>query len=562
MEHTEFFQDGPRLSNQYESDRILRQFLAWRLPREVSEEIEPDLRRFGARVVGEMAELADRCELHPPVMRNFDPWGRRIDEVVLDPAWGRLQDIAAEEGVVATAYERKHGAHSRLVQFAKLYLYSPSSAIFSCPLAMTDGAARALELYGDESLRRGPFRHLTSRNPKEFWTSGQWMTEKSGGSDVSGTATVAKPLGGGQFALTGSKWFTSATTAPMAMTLARIEGAAEGSRGLSLFYLELRDESGLLNGVEVHRLKDKLGTRALPTAELSLRGTRARLVGGEGHGVRKIASLFNITRVYNSVCAMANARRSLALAHDYSHRRRAFGRALTELPLHAETLADLWVEFEGNFLLTFHLGGLLGRDETGQAAPGESALLRMLTPVAKLYTGKSAMAITSECVEIFGGAGYCEDTGLPRLLREAQVFPIWEGTTNVLCLDMLRAMEKEGAFPPFLKDVTGRLGRVTDDALAPGAAKVREALAALRGFAEEAAGQGGEYMQASARRFAYSVARVYAASLFLEFAQHLGTDVARERARRWIARGLSGFLHPEESHRGLTRRILEEEPRA
>lgn len=554
----EFFQDGPRLSNQYESDRVLREFLAWRLPRAALAEVELDLRRFGARVVGEMIPLADQCETVQPVLNCFDPWGRRIDEVSVSPAWNRLQDIAAEEGIVATGYERKFGALSRLVQFAKLYLYSPSSAIFSCPLAMTDGAARAIELYGDQELKQRAFRHLTSRNPKEFWTSGQWMTEKSGGSDVSGTATVAKSLGDGSFALNGSKWFTSATTAPMAMTLARIEGAPEGSRGLSLFYLELRDSQGRLNGVEVHRLKDKLGTRALPTAELTLNGTRARLVGGEGHGVRKISSLFNITRVYNSVCAMANARRSLALAHDYSHRRRAFGHALTELPLHAETLADLWVEFEGNFLLTFRLGELLGRDETGSATPEESALLRMLTPIAKLYTGKSAMAITSECVEIFGGAGYCEDTGIPRLLREAQVFSIWEGTTNVLSLDVLRAMEKEGAFPPFVKDVTERLSLVTEPSLAGEVARVKSALGELRSFAEDSAGRGGAYQQAAARRFAYSVARVYAASLFLEFAQHLGTDLARERARRWIARGLAGFLHPDEGHRSLTKRILEQ----
>jgi alkylation response protein AidB-like acyl-CoA dehydrogenase len=484
----------------------------------------------------------------------FDPWGRRIDEITMSPGWTHLARAAAEEGIVATGYERRFGAHSRLVQFAKLYLFHPSSAFVTCPLAMSDGAARALELYGDEELKKGPFRKLISRDPDDFWTSGQWMTEKTGGSDVSGTSTVARPGKDGWYRLEGVKWFTSATTSQMAMALARIEGHAEGSRGLSLFYLPVRDEAGRLQNIEVLRLKDKLGTRAMPTAELRLNGAPGRLVGGEGNGVKKIASLFNITRMYNAVCALGGTRRALALALDYANRREAFGKKIAQQPLHAETLADLVVEFEGNFVLTFHLAELLGRDELGQASPEESAMLRMLTPIAKLYTAKSCMAITSEAVECIGGAGYIEDTGLPTLHRNAQVFSIWEGTTNVLSLDVVRAIEKEGAFQPFVEGILRRLAAVRgfDDEVAGVKARCGE----LGAFLQTAMKEGPEFVQASARRFAYALARTCAASLLLEKAALDGGARSAEVARRWCG-GDRGLGHAGAEHRARSRALLD-----
>ena len=229
-----FFQDPPRLGNQYDDDRVLRSFLRRNLAPQVLVDVEPGLRRLGARAAGEMIELAREAERAPPVHVPFDAWGRRVDEIRVSPAWRALHRIAAEEGIVATAYERMNEG-SRVHQFALLYLYHPSSAIYSCPLAMTDGAARVLEIEGEEEIRREIFPHLVSRDPNEMWTAGQWMTERRGGSDVSGTETVAKRDRGG-FRLYGEKWFTSATTSEIALTLARIEGSSE----LSLFIVRLR----------------------------------------------------------------------------------------------------------------------------------------------------------------------------------------------------------------------------------------------------------------------------------------------------------------------------------
>jgi alkylation response protein AidB-like acyl-CoA dehydrogenase len=548
----DFIQNGPELQNQYETDGVLKSYLRRKLPPKLLSEIEPDLLGMGALAAGPVHALGLQAEAQPPKHVPFDAWGRRIDHLEVSRAWTELDRISAEQGLIAIGYERKQAEWSRTYQLAKLYLFHPSSAIYSCPLAMTDGATRAIELYGDDELKKNAYAHLTSRDPARFWTSGQWMTERTGGSDVGGTSTVAR-WEGGQYRLYGSKWFTSATTSQMAMTLARVEGDEAGSRGLSLFYLELRDSMGALNGIRIDRLKDKLGTKALPTAELTLHGVPARLVGGQGGGVKKISSLFNITRIYNSVCAVGYLRRGLALARDYASRRQAFGARLSDLPLHVETLAEMELELRAAFQLTFRLIELLGREETGLASAGESALLRLLTPVAKLYTAKQAIRCVSETLECFGGAGYVEDTGLPRLLRDAQVLAIWEGTTNVLSLDALRAIEKEAAFPHFLADVRARLGTVSAPELASSVALVRDACGRIERYLETARGAS---VQAGARSFAFALARTYSASLLLDQAQweiaqgrgSAGAGAAIAAARRWCAQPLAPLLDATAEH--------------
>ena len=539
-----FFQEPPRLGNQYDDDRVLRSFLRRYLTPHVLAEAEPGLRRLGGRAAGEMIELAREAERAPPVHVPFDAWGRRVDEIRVSPAWRALHRIAAEEGIVATAYERMHEG-ARLHQFALLYLYHPSSAIYSCPLAMTDGAARVLEAEADEELRREIFPHLVSRDPNEMWTAGQWMTERRGGSDVSGIDTVAK-RDGDAFRLYGNKWFTSATTSEIALTLARIEGSSE----LSLFMLRLRDNDGRLRQIRIDRLKDKLGTRALPTAELALEGTPAYLIGGEGGGVKKIATVLNITRLYNACCAVGFMRRGLALARDYATRRHAFGRPLCNQPLHVETLAKLEVDFEASFHLAFFAAQLLGKQEMGTATTQEREILRLLTPLAKLFTAKKAVAVVSEVLECFGGAGYVEDTGLPVLLRDSQVLTIWEGTTNVLSLDLLRALRCEDALEALVNDLVRRIERIPT-ALTPAQQSVRVAIDQLRRHFGGLTSADGTHIEAGARHLAIGLSRTIAGALLIE---HAGWSLERENdirplisARRWCEEGLVRLLSPSES---------------
>ncbi|HEY1014970.1 MAG TPA: acyl-CoA dehydrogenase family protein, partial [Herpetosiphonaceae bacterium] len=427
-----FNQPAPALGNQYDDDRVLRSYLKRALPADALGEIEPALRAMGELAGGELyrLQLADR--LNEPKLTHWDPWGERIDQIELSPLWKVAERLAAEYGIVATAYEQRFGAFSRTAQFALAYLFHPSTDVYSCPLAMTDGAARTLLHSGNQKLIARAVPHLTSRDPGQFWTSGQWMTESTGGSDVGRTETIAQQDDNGQWRLYGRKWFTSATTSQIALTLARPVDNDVGGSGLALFYVETRDAAGKLQNIEINRLKDKLGTRKVPTAELMLTGTPARPVIGTTHGIRHIVPMLHVTRTWNSVSAVGFMRRGLALARDYAHKRVAFDAPLARKPLHLDTLATLQAEFEGAFHLTFLVVELMGREESGQLTPEQADLLRLLTSVAKLTTARQAVMVASEVLEAFGGAGYVEDTGLPVLLRDSQVLSIWEGTTNVL----------------------------------------------------------------------------------------------------------------------------------
>ena len=441
QDHTPFNQPAPQLGDQYQGDRVLRSYLRRALPTDVMRSVEAELASMGKLAGGELyqAQLADR--LNEPRHTPWDAWGNRIDHIEVSPLWQRAEQLAAQAGLVAAAYERTYGRFSRVQQFALVYLFTASTDVYSCPLAMTDGAAKVLSVSSNAALAEKALPRLTSRDPTRFWTSGQWMTELTGGSDVGISETVAIKAAketNGRWHLYGRKWFTSAVTSQMALTLARPEGGPPGSKGLALFYLETRDAHGRLNNICLHRLKDKLGTRKVPTAELTLDGTPAEPVGLLSDGVRAIAPMLNVTRTWNAVSAVSYMRRGLALATDYAARRVAFDAPLSEKALHVDTLAGLQAEFEAGFHLTFTVVELLGREETGEADAAQLNLLRLLTPIAKLMTGKQSVAVLSEVAESFGGAGYVEDTGIPQLLRDAQVFPIWEGTTNVLSLDVLR----------------------------------------------------------------------------------------------------------------------------
>jgi alkylation response protein AidB-like acyl-CoA dehydrogenase len=543
-----FLQEPPRLGNQFAEDRVLRSYLARALPAEVLAAVEPQLRELGELAAGELAELQLADRENEPRLVQWDAWGRRLDRIEPTAVWRRAERLAAELGLVATAYEAAHGAFSRIHQFALAYLFTPATDIYSCPLAMTDGAARTLLDSGNRTLSERAVPRLTSRDPARFWTSGQWMTEATGGSDVGLTRTEAR-LEGGVWRLWGHKWFTSAAASQMALTLARPQGNDPGGKGLALFYLETRDEAGRPNGITLHRLKEKLGTRKLPTAELSLDGARAELVGATTDGVRAIAPMLNLTRTWNAVSATSLMRRGLALARDYARRRVAFGAPLCDKPLHLDTLAGLQAEFEGAFHLTFRVVELIGRVEAGEASAAEATLLRVLTPLAKLTTGRQVVALASEVLEAFGGAGYLEDSGLPVLLRDAQVLSIWEGTTNVLALDALRALAGAAGRATIAREVEVAAAPVRDGGLATAIGAARQAIERAAEWLAAAERQGSSAVEAGARRFALTLGRALELALLARHAQwsldREGDGRAAAAARRLLAQGIDLLSSPD-----------------
>ncbi|KAI9184222.1 hypothetical protein H9P43_003323 [Blastocladiella emersonii ATCC 22665] len=532
----DFLQDPPRFGNQFAEDAILRECLAALLPAGVLEHWTDDLTALGARVAsdGDITQLGNDAESNHPRLEQYDAWGKRVDRIHTSQGWKELHRVSATEGIVATAYERAPAQTpqwtQRVRQMAKLYLFNPSSAIYSCPLAMTDGAAtliRATLAAHDAGTRvlprtladrmRTAYANLTTRDPAALWTSGQWMTERPGGSDVSRTETQAVALDADRrvYALRGFKWFSSATECDMTMALARVDDDPT----LSLFFVELRPEgSGELNGIEIVRLKNKLGTKALPTAELRLDGCIGHLVGERGRGVPEIARMINVTRVYNSVCAVSSMRRVLAIAHDYAGKRQVFGKLLKDQPLHFTTLRQVEVETRGNVLFAFYVASLQGRaeyPESGATAAanefdgltsGEAAqVLRFLTPILKLFTGKRAVAVVSEGIELIGGNGYIEETGVPRLLRDAQVLAIWEGTTNVLSLDLLRVFARS----PECWATTLRTLR----AFAAGNPVIEKTVADLAAYAKALLAMPQSVVEMNARALAFNVAHVTVAAL-------------------------------------------------
>lgn len=541
-----FFQSAPQLGNQFDDDALLREYLERTLPSAVLAQQLPTYRKLGALSGGELYEAALVDRLNEPVLTSWDAWGQRVDRIEVSPLWKRAEALTVEYGLVAAGYDEAFGDLRRVQQFTLNYLVQASLDVYSCPLAMTDGAARTLMDSGNTELTEFALPHLLSRDPDTFWTSGQWMTERTGGSDVGASETIAEQ-DGDVWRLHGTKWFTSATTSQMTLTLGRPKGNGPGGRGLALFFVELRDPDGQLRNIEVNRLKDKLGTRKVPTAELLLKGTPAKLVREAANGVRNITPMLAITRTWNAMACAWLMRRGLALARSYAVRRSAFGAHLADKPLHQDTLATIAAETEGVFLLAFRCAELLGKIEAATASPEEQSLFRMLTPIAKLTTAKQAVAVLSECIECFGGAGYVEDTGLPRLLADAQVLPIWEGTTNVLSLDTLRALRKD---PSSFEAVAAEITRCCKDAVDPGLQDpCQAALAGLASAGEwlSDSQRNPAQLESGARRFALTLGRCWQLALSCQHAQwvaeqHGTPGRAGAAARRFAANGVNEIV--------------------
>ncbi|TDB74131.1 acyl-CoA dehydrogenase family protein [Micromonospora sp. KC723] len=548
-----YVQPAPAPDDPYADDPLLRSWLERQLGPAGHAAARDRLTDLAAAVSGPLRAAHADAEAHPPTLVRYDPWGARVDRIDTSPGWHAQRAAAARHAVVALPYLESArgtwGAAARVVQHALLHLYAPESATFSCPVAMADGAAALLSLPEvDAGVRDAWLPRLTCTDPDTAIVSGQWMTESQGGSDLSRSTTTGRPAADGSWRLTGEKWFCSAADAPVAVALARPEGAGRGSRVLAPFLVpRYAADSPLAGasvpadaaapGVTVRRLKDKLGTRALPTAEIGLRDAYAVPLGDPAvPGLVRAMTLVVVTRVHNANAAASGMRRGLALARAYARARHVAGGSLADNPLHRATLGALAVDAAGAFVLAGHAFALLGRAEVG-ADPAAAAELRVVAPLAKLATGRLAVASASEYVEAFGGAGYVEDTGVPRLLRDAQVLPIWEGTSNVLAVDVLRAVAREDAGAPLLRrlaeatDLARRLSPAVAGTLASATRQLRAALT------EVSADMRAVTVVAGARGLALRMSYALATALLVEQAAW-GDDRAEVAARLWARRWL------------------------
>ncbi|HEY6279906.1 MAG TPA: acyl-CoA dehydrogenase family protein [Streptosporangiaceae bacterium] len=470
-------------------------------------------RLAGSATTAEQARLANE---HPPVLRSHDRWGNRIDEVEFHPAWHALMATAVGHGLHAAPWaDSRPGAH--VARAAGFYVWSQAEAGHGCPVSMTYAAVPALRQAPALAGQFEPLLAATAYDPglrpplaKAGLLAGMAMTEKQGGSDVRANTTRAEPATGegpGAHVLTGHKWFCSAPMCDLFLTL------AHGPDGLTCFLLPRVLPGGERNGFRIQRLKDKLGNRSNASAEIELDHALAWQVGEAGRGVAAIIEMVSATRldcVTGSAAGMRLA--TVAAVHHASHRQ-TFGQDLITHPLMAGVLADLALESQAATVLAIRLAG--AADRAGRGDGAEAALLRVALPAAKYWVCKRAPAHAAEALECLGGNGYVEESGLPRIYREAPLNSIWEGSGNVTALDVLRALARTPASADVL------LAEL--DQAAGGDARLAAAVAGLRRLLAELAGTDPASAQRSARRLAGLIAVSLQAALLV---RHDGGPVA------------------------------------
>src|SRR5947209_8717300 len=440
----------------YSADPDLSFLLRRHLSDEDYERAQLILARLGSVASREMDELAAEANRQGPVLVQYDKKGQRIDEVVFHPAYHELERIAYEDFAIAACSHHEGGLGwpgrvPQPVKFALGYLGMQAESGVFCPVSMTDALARVLERYGSEALKQRFLPALTALTMAELQQGAMFLTEKQGGSDVGLTATVAKRRSltdsgelQPEWELWGDKWFCSNVSADLILTLARPVGAPAGTRGLGLFLMPKVLDDGTRNAYTINRLKDKLGTRSLATGEVTLHGAQAYLVGNLERGFVQMTEMINLTRIWAAFGSLAAMRRSFLEALTYTRERVAFGRPLAEHPLMRRQLVDLLIEVEGCAALAFETVAVLERVDR-HGVEEDRRLLRILTPLSKYYIPKRSEYVTIEALEMLGGNGYIEEWANPRLLRDAIVNVVWEGSSNVIVLDVARAMEREGA---------------------------------------------------------------------------------------------------------------------
>ncbi len=470
-------------------------------------------RLAGSAATGEQARLANE---HPPVLRSHDRWGNRIDEVEFHPAWHALMGTAVGHGLHAAPWaDQRAGAH--VARAAKFYVWAQAEPGHGCPVSMTYAAIPALRHAPALAGRFEPILAAPSYDPglrppetKHGLLAGMAMTEKQGGSDVRANTTRAEPAPGAgpqAHVLTGHKWFCSAPMCDLFLTL------AYAPDGLTCFLLPRVLPGGEHNGLRIERLKDKLGNRSNASAEIELDAALAWQVGEPGRGVATIIEMVSATRldcVLGSAAGMRLA--SVAAVHHASHRQ-AFGKDLIAHPLMSSVLADLVLESQAATVLALRLAGAADRAIRGDAA--ESALLRAALPAAKYWVCKRTPAHAAEALECLGGNGYVEESGMPRLYREAPLNSIWEGSGNVTALDILRAL---GRTPDCADALLAEL-----DLAAGGDRRLDTALAGLRDLLAGLDTASSLEAQYGARRLAGLIAVTMQAALLV---RHLPGPVA------------------------------------
>ncbi|ARP75471.1 acyl-CoA dehydrogenase family protein [Bordetella genomosp. 6] len=428
------------------------------LPADLCDHLLPHLDRLGALAGGRMDELAMTADRHPPTLSVRHRTGTDESRIDKHPAYVELERLAYSEFGLA-ALSHRGGVLGwpdpmpAAAKYALSHLFVQAEFGLCCPVSMTDSLARTLRKFGDPALVEHVLPQVITQDFDQLQQGAMFMTEQGAGSDVSATTVTAQAQADGRWALHGDKWFCSNPDAGFAMVLARSEPDA-GLRGVSLFLLPRRLPDGSPNHYRILRLKDKLGTRSMASGEIRLEGALAWLVGQRGQGFKHMADMINNSRLSNGMRAAGLMRRALTEAVFFAQQRRAFGKRLIDMPLMRRQLAKMAVRAEQARSVMFQTAQALAAADRGE---GEPALPRILTPLIKFRACRDARHVTGDAMEVRGGCGYIEEWVEPRLMRDAHLGSIWEGTSNIVALDVLRAIRKADALPALQRHVQALL---------------------------------------------------------------------------------------------------------
>lgn len=457
--------------NFFKSDLILQDYLKRKLSSKGLDYMSAVLNKTGEAAAKQMDTLSLDADKNGPqlVKRNF--FGEDIDEIKFHPSYQELMKIAIDSEMFKVKWdpnlknEFKLERHS--LGFASGYLYAMSELGQYCPLCMTDGVARLIDLHCREEDKKRLLPHIYTTELEDFFTGAMFLTEKSGGSDVGRNLVRAEKQVDDTYLLSGEKWFCSNVNAELIFALARTDESKEGTRGLSIFLIEKHLPDGSKNKLPIVRLKDKLGVRSMASAECVLNGTIGKLIGDEFNGFKIMTDMINLSRLYNSIAALSGARRALVEAYNFNLFRKSFGKTAIEHSLIKEKLFELGSLNVANFYLTWRAIEALDKADNGDESASrqtenEKHLGRLLTPMAKKWSAEKAVYITRESMELMGGIGYIEDGVLPKIMRDIMVLPIWEGAGNIMTLDMLRACFKSDGLKVMMQEIKTSLGKKSD----------------------------------------------------------------------------------------------------
>ncbi|MEU6128413.1 acyl-CoA dehydrogenase family protein [Saccharopolyspora sp. NPDC047091] len=484
--------------------------------------VEPLLAELGRVAAEDVDPLAATADRNPPVLRSFSPAGDRIDQVEFHPAYRELAEVAFRRFGLAAMSHRPGvngwpGRTPHVVKYALSYLFVQAEFGLACPLSMTDSAARVLRLF-DERRYAAEIDRLTSTDPAIAATGAMFMTEVDGGTDLARTATEATEHGD-RWTLRGRKWFASNVSADYVLTLAKVPGQGSGTRGLGMFLLPRLRPDGTRNAIRIDRLKDKLGARSMASGEVTLEDAVAWPVGDLARGVPQMLEMVNVSRLSNAMRSAALMRRAVREAVLHTRSRVVFGDALFDQPLMRATLLPLLLDAEAALGLVLESAAQLDRADTGDEPA--RALVRVLTPLAKHSICKRARQVTGEAMEIRGGNGYVEDWVDPRLLRDAHLGSIWEGSSNVIALDVLRCLRKEHAHHRLAEYYGDRVRSLQHAESAAAAAELAERWAGARDVGDRLVTAADADGQAGIGRYAEDLAGLLMSTLLLEHADAL-----------------------------------------